>query len=317
VAESAAYQHIIKYIEACINDDIGIDIGGIAAEAGYSAHHVYKIFKIYSPYPVMEYVRRARMYAAANELYMGRKILDIALDYGYETPAGFYKAFVKVFGCAPSMYRKNAADDIKGGTDMRIEHVTNIETLDACLALAAELYPQHAEFQAGDGKYSRAFWVEEWGKHPELLLYADDNSRVDGVMLGWVDGGGVTIAADGVIEEHKGAGLYEALLVEIEKRAKSMGYAHIGCGIGEGDEDFFSRMGYIGKTLIQSEKHSVDDLKAFNARHGDYEVTYAGVYEGYVNQIWLNVPLLDRNLKRRFEEEIGDCWVQVIVSKDL
>ena len=35
------------------------------------------------------------------------------------------------------------------------------------------------------------------------------------------------------------------------------------------------------------------------------------------NQLWLNASLLDQKLKRSYEEEIGDCWVQVIVSKTL
>ena len=74
-------------------------------------------------------------------------------------------------------------------------------------------------------------------------------------------------------------------------------------------------MGYTGKTLIQSEKYSADELKAFNEQNENYEVTGSGLYEGYVNQLWLNSSLLDKNLKKRYESEIGDCWVQVIVSK--
>jgi len=79
-------------------------------------------------------------------------------------------------------------------------------------------------------------------------------------------------------------------------------------------------MGYIGKTLVQSEKYSIDELKAFNEQYKNYEITGTSVYEydgGSVNQIWLNVPLMDKALKKMFEKEIGDCWVQVIVNKDL
>jgi len=55
----------------------------------------------------------------------------------------------------------------------------------------------------------------------------------------------------------------------------------------------------------------------FNASYGGYEVTGSGVYDGYVNQMWLNSSLLDKNLKMKYEDEIGDCNVQVIVTKDL
>ena len=76
-------------------------------------------------------------------------------------------------------------------------------------------------------------------------------------------------------------------------------------------------MGYIGKTLIQSEKYSVDELKIFNEQYNNYVVAGFGVYDGYVNQLWINASLLDKEIKKKFEEEIGDCWVQVIVSKEL
>ena len=58
-------------------------------------------------------------------------------------------------------------------------------------------------------------------------------------------------------------------------------------------------------------------LKAFNEQYDKYEVIGSGVYEGYVNQLSLNSSLLDKDLKKKYEEEIGDCWVQVIVSKKL
>jgi len=41
------------------------------------------------------------------------------------------------------------------------------------------------------------------------------------------------------------------------------------------------------------------------------------VYEGHINQLWLNVSLLDKELKKKYENELGDCWVQVIVSKNI
>ncbi|MCL1787192.1 MAG: hypothetical protein FWG38_04330, partial [Defluviitaleaceae bacterium] len=94
-----------------------------------------------------------------------------------------------------------------------------------------------------------------------------------------------------------------------------LGYQGLVLGILEGKEAFYATMGYTGKTLIQSEKYGVDELKAFLTQHFDYEVTGSGVYDGYVNQLWVDVPLMDKKLRAMFAEDIGDCWVQVIVSK--
>ncbi|WP_264370913.1 helix-turn-helix domain-containing protein [Paenibacillus sabinae] len=54
--------------------------------------------------PVMEYIRKRRLSLASVELYKGRKIIDIAFDYGYETQSGFTKAFRKEYGYNPTQY---------------------------------------------------------------------------------------------------------------------------------------------------------------------------------------------------------------------
>jgi len=312
---AAVYNQIIRYIDAHIKDEI--TIAELADLTGYSANHIYKIFKVFSPYPIMEHIRRKRVCFAANEMYTGRRLYDIALDYGYETPAGFYKAFKSIFGCSPSEYKNNIK---KAGDNMFIDSVQSIDELDAVLAFTKALYP-NLKFDfggEGDGKYSRNFWTEQWKTRPELLLYAKDNDEICGVILGWADGDHyITICGDGVAEQYRNKGLQEALFVEIEKRARGLGFGGIVNGIGEGEEEFYAAMGYMGKTLVQSEKYSVDELRAFNERYKNYEVTATSVYEGTINQIWLNASLLDKGLKKRFEEEIGDCWVQVIVSKEL
>jgi len=311
---AAAYYKIIQYIDEHIKDEITIT--DIADMVGYSPHHIYKIFRIYSPHPVMEFIRRKKLYSAANEMYTGRKLYDIALDYGFETPAGFYKAFKSVFGCSPREYKNNIK---KEGVVVLINHVKNNEELDAVLAFSKTLYPNHfisAIDPESDEKYGRKWWLKQLGKNPEILLFAKDGEKICAVALGHVEGGYVTVN-EGLLDEYKNIGVLEALFVELEKRAKGYGYAGVVLGIQEGEEEFYAKLGYIGKTLIQSEKYSVDELKAFNEQFGNYEITGSGVYEGYVNQLWINSSLLDTGLKKKYEEEIGDCWLQIIVSKGL
>lgn len=56
---------------------------------------------------VMAYVRKRRLVRAAEEIALGRKMYDAAMDYGFETQAGFYKAFLQCIGCTPSEYRRH------------------------------------------------------------------------------------------------------------------------------------------------------------------------------------------------------------------
>ncbi|HCX60938.1 AraC family transcriptional regulator [Sedimentibacter sp.] len=92
----------IEFIENHIKEDI--TVVEIASHAGYSLYHFCRVFSLCKGVSVMEYVRDRRLSLAATELFNGRKIIDIALDYGFETPSGFAKAFRKACGYSPTQY---------------------------------------------------------------------------------------------------------------------------------------------------------------------------------------------------------------------
>ena len=316
---AAIYEKIIKYIDEHIKDEITLD--ELSKLAGYSQWHLYKIFKIYSPVPIKEYIRNKKLYAAANEIYTGRKLYDVALDYGYETPAGFYKAFQSVFSCKPSEYKNNNQNyKTRRNIFMNIEHVKSVEELDEGLKFFNYIYDPYIENGEKTEKFKRNWWIENFNKNPELLLYAKDGDKICAVTFGFVDGGNITVH-EGVLEDYRNTGIFEALFIELEKRVKKLGYTGIALGIGEGQEEFYAKLGYTGSMLIQSEKHSVDELKNFLetscGKNKNYEITGSGIYDGYVNQLWLRVSILDKDLKHKFEQELGDCWTQIIVGKSI
>ena len=92
------------YIEQHLRDALSVDL--LAARAGFSPYYFCRLFTLYMGMSVMEYIRRRRLACAAWELCEGRRILDVALDYGFESHNGFSKAFRKVYGCAPDEYRR-------------------------------------------------------------------------------------------------------------------------------------------------------------------------------------------------------------------
>jgi AraC family transcriptional regulator len=53
----------------------------------------------------MNYVIRRKLEYALYDLSQGKRIIDVAMDYGFETHAGFTKAFKKCFGYPPSLHR--------------------------------------------------------------------------------------------------------------------------------------------------------------------------------------------------------------------
>lgn len=95
-------ERCIEYIEQNIKENLTAE--EIAAETGYSLYHFSRVFSLCKQMSVMEYVRSRKLSLAAVELFSGKRIIDIALEYGFETQSGFTKAFRKAFGYSPSQY---------------------------------------------------------------------------------------------------------------------------------------------------------------------------------------------------------------------
>lgn len=104
------YKHIIQksvdYIEENLKTELSAD--ELAEHAGFSLFHYYRIFQQFVGMPVMQYIVRRRLAHAIYEVQCGRKMIDAALDYGFDTHAGFYKAFQRENDCSPSEYLRRA-----------------------------------------------------------------------------------------------------------------------------------------------------------------------------------------------------------------
>lgn len=105
----AILQDTLDYVDGHITDAINPDV--LAARAGFSTWHFCRVFQWGTGYSVMTYVRHRRLAFAAHDLASGRRILDISLEYGFETHSGFSKAFRRCFGCSPATYRLHAHSD--------------------------------------------------------------------------------------------------------------------------------------------------------------------------------------------------------------
>ena len=94
-------QTVIDYIEDNIKSEINAVM--VAEKAGYSAYHFSRIFTRTIGISVMSYVTWRRLQYALYDLSCGKKVIDVAMDYSFETHGGFTKAFVHWFGFPPSL----------------------------------------------------------------------------------------------------------------------------------------------------------------------------------------------------------------------
>lgn len=103
-------QEMLRYIDANIKEKLSLE--KLAERSGFSKYHFYRVFQWEVGYSLMEYVRNRRLFYAAAELASGRRIVDIAVDYGFETHSGFSKAFRRYFGSSPEKYRLYASFNV-------------------------------------------------------------------------------------------------------------------------------------------------------------------------------------------------------------
>ena len=120
-------QSAIDYIEAHLCEKI--DYGKVAGAACSSSYHFQRVFGIMCGISLGEYIRRRRLTLAGKELAEGRKVTEVALKYGYDTPESFSRAFFKFHGMMPSRVKQGCAlnsysrlrlkIDLIGGTEMK------------------------------------------------------------------------------------------------------------------------------------------------------------------------------------------------------
>lgn len=109
--ELAPLEKAIGYIEEHLNENIGLH--EVSKAAGYSYYHMTRIFSSVLGESVGKYINRRRLYIASEKLiYTSNRIIDIALDCGFETPEAFSRAFKLVFDCTPTDYRRAGLNQV-------------------------------------------------------------------------------------------------------------------------------------------------------------------------------------------------------------
>ena len=85
-----------------------ISLHDLALEAGYSPWHTTRIFKELTGQCPFEYIRTLRLAGAANRLRKENvKIVDVALDFVFQSHEGFTRAFTRQFGVTPQHFNRH------------------------------------------------------------------------------------------------------------------------------------------------------------------------------------------------------------------
>lgn len=101
-----AVQNMQDYIHQHLYEPITLT--ELSRKAGYSPFHSAKLFKEHIGKAPFEYIRTLRLSKAALMLRDEKvKVLDVAMDFVFDSHEGFTRAFSKEFGITPYKYSKN------------------------------------------------------------------------------------------------------------------------------------------------------------------------------------------------------------------
>ena len=97
----------LDYIESNLKNEL-LNQQEVADHCCCSLSSLQKMFRYTFHIGVADYVTRRRLTCCARELISTSKsVLDIAMEWGYNSPEVFTRAFSRVWGESPAVFRKN------------------------------------------------------------------------------------------------------------------------------------------------------------------------------------------------------------------
>ncbi|MCH9408695.1 MDR efflux pump AcrAB transcriptional activator RobA [Pantoea agglomerans] len=105
--QAGIIRDLLIWLESHLDQPLSLD--NVAQKAGYSKWHLQRMFKDVTGHAIGAYIRARRLSKAAVALRLtSRPILDIALQYRFDSQQTFTRAFKKQFAQTPAWYRRSS-----------------------------------------------------------------------------------------------------------------------------------------------------------------------------------------------------------------
>ena len=108
-AYAERFNKVFDYIDKHLDDELSVEC--LSKIANFSKYHFHRQFYEYAGINVSRYVQLMRLRRATYRLVFSEhtRIIDIALEAGFENPESFSRAFKNMFGQSPSQFRISPA----------------------------------------------------------------------------------------------------------------------------------------------------------------------------------------------------------------
>jgi AraC family transcriptional regulator len=105
-AYAARFGKVIDYIESHLDEPLSVE--HLSQVANFSKFHFHRQFAEYTGAGVHRYIQLLRLRQATYRLVFSPRvrIIDIALEAGFENPESFSRAFKNTFGQSPTTFRR-------------------------------------------------------------------------------------------------------------------------------------------------------------------------------------------------------------------
>jgi AraC family transcriptional regulator len=96
---------VCEYINQHINEELTLEV--ISDVAAFSKYHFHRVFSAYTGMSVTKFIQLSRLKRASFRLAFeeNKRIIEIALEAGFESPEAFARAFKRTFDQSPSQFR--------------------------------------------------------------------------------------------------------------------------------------------------------------------------------------------------------------------
>lgn len=102
-------ERAITYIEENLCNEVSAE--DVAVSTGYSRCHLTRLFLAVLGESLSNYIIKRRMTIAAKDLLdTDKRVIDIAIEIGFQSSEAFSRAFKVIYGVSPVNYRKKRQD---------------------------------------------------------------------------------------------------------------------------------------------------------------------------------------------------------------
>jgi AraC family transcriptional regulator len=180
--QTAALLPILAHIQSHLDGDLSLE--QMAEKAALSPFHFHRVFQAAIGETPKQYTQRLRLERAAFDLKIrDATILEVALNWGFQAPETFTRAFKRWFGVTPKQYRTSYGRSLH---QQRLTNTTLLNTFatetNCSRVVLQKLKPIPVAFIRHLGAYEKV----DTGQYDTLINWADAHGLYtgDNLLLG-------------------------------------------------------------------------------------------------------------------------------------